>query len=283
MAKRNDAGPSVRLAVRERYKEFPPAERRLADLVLNFPGELAGYSASELSKMAETSTAAVSRFVRRLGFRSFDEMRRRAREERESGAPPYLIASHAADGGQLVGRHVETVLENVQKTFSEIDRDALAALVEAIAVAPRIWTIGYRHSQFLASYLRWSLAHARPDVRGLPNAGETLGESLVDLGAGDVLLAVAMRRRPRALLATLAAARAAGSRVALITDPGMADTQDATWVFRCESRTKGPIDDHAPVLVLLHVLVIGVIARLGADARRRLGAIDDLHTGLAEL
>ena len=43
-------------------------ERRLADVVLNFPGDLAGYTATELATISEVSNTAGSRFVRRLGF-----------------------------------------------------------------------------------------------------------------------------------------------------------------------------------------------------------------------
>ena len=74
-----------RAASRDRYASLRPAERRIADLILNFPGEIAGYSATELAVMAETSNAAVSRFVQRIGFQSYDEMRILSRELENGG------------------------------------------------------------------------------------------------------------------------------------------------------------------------------------------------------
>src|SRR5215207_4977688 len=85
------ARASVRARLRAQYEQLSPAERRLADAVLNFPGDLASYSATELAAIAEVSNTAVSRFVRRLGFANYDEMRRLARKEQEEGAPLYLL------------------------------------------------------------------------------------------------------------------------------------------------------------------------------------------------
>ena len=90
--------------IRGAYSRLSEADRRVADLILNFPGGLPGYSGSDLARMASTSNATVSRFVRKLGFADFEEMRRRARAEMESGTPVYLIGRSTIEGeGDLPG------------------------------------------------------------------------------------------------------------------------------------------------------------------------------------
>ena len=76
--------------VREALGALPPTERRLGEFVLDFPGNLSSYSASELARLTGVSNASVTRFVRRLGYESYDEARRHAREAGSSGAPLYL-------------------------------------------------------------------------------------------------------------------------------------------------------------------------------------------------
>ena len=100
-------------------------------------------------------------------------------------------------------------LDNLRATFSVIDPQTLAQLGEEIARARRVFIIGFRHGFYLAGYFCWSLAHARPDVWLLPRGGETLGESLVDAGAGDVVVAFAFRRRVASLGRVLDAVREA--------------------------------------------------------------------------
>jgi DNA-binding MurR/RpiR family transcriptional regulator len=297
----HDPKKTIHALVRADYDAMTPTERRLADLILNFPGELAGYSASELAEMAGTSKSAVSRLVRRLGFQSYDDLRRRARAEREAGAPLYLLdqsfgdadchavaptgvnAGPADPGAGLIERHVETAIDNLRASFSATEIKQIKELASALAEARYVWIVGFRHGHFLAGYLRWSLAHVRPNVRLLPQTGETLGENLVDVGSDDIMFMFAFRRRVPLIGSMIAAARAAGARVVVATDPGMVTDGGAEWVIRLQSRTRGPIDDHASAIVLAHVITEQVIARLGHAARRRFGRIDDLHCDLAEL
>jgi len=270
--------------IREAYETLSPADCRLADLILNFPGELPSYSASELARMALTSKAAVSRFVRRLGFANYEEMRRRAREELESGTPVYLIGQGPPGNAvDLLDRHAKAAAENIKQTAAAVDRVDFAALIDRIATARQVWIAGFRHGFAIANYLRWSLAHTRSDVRLLPAAGDTFGEHLVDLGPDDVLVVVALRRRVPAIAALTKLAAQAGAPVAVITDPGMIDTQHITWTLRIFSQTRGPVDDHASVLMIAHAITEHVIARLGPLARDRFARIDGIHEALEEL
>lgn len=275
---------SLHARVRAQYEQLSPVERRLADVVLNFPGDLASYSATELAGISEVSNTAVSRFVRRLGFANFDEMRRLARQEQEEGSPLYLLGrSTSAPSVLLAERHVETATANLRRTFSENTPETLSAISSALAEARNVWVCGFRHGRFLADYLRWSLAHARPGVRRLPGDGETLGETLIDVGAGDVVVVFAMRRRVPAIAALVRTAAEQGAKVALITDPGMVNTAGAAWAVRCQTRTRGPIDDHASALAVSHVLTEQVIVALQQASSARLGGIDDIHDRLDEL
>ena len=270
--------------IRGQFADLSPSDRRLANVVLNFPGDIAGYSATELATLAEVSNAAVSRFVRRLGFANYDEMRRLARKEQEEGAPLYLMDKASAQlETRLIERHVEAVINNLQGTFTAAAIGTIESLAEATVTAPQVWTVGFRHGRFLADYLRWSLAHARPRVRSFPAAGETIGETMVDVGAGDVIILYALRRRVAGIQSILEAARTIGVQLAIVTDGGMVDTDGAKWVFRCQTRTRGPIDDHASAIAFAHVLTEQVIIRLKGTARQRLGEIDDLHDQMGEL
>jgi DNA-binding MurR/RpiR family transcriptional regulator len=270
--------------IRDAYGDLAPAERRLADLILHFPGDMHGYTASELARMAETSNAAMSRFVRRLGFSGFEDMRIFARKESENGSPVLLMGRRSLQpNSNLLGRHAETVIGNIRRTVAGIDANSWASLVAAVAEARRVWIGGFRHGYYIAGYLRWSLAHVRDAVSLLPNAGETFGETLVDAGAEDVGILLAMRRRVPATAKLAKFFKGAGLRVALITDSSMAETFEADWVLRCASRTPGAVDDHASAIVLTHALTEALIGQLGRDAHKRFSTIDKCHNLLSEL
>lgn len=66
----SDVTKSFLLRIRDALPELHPSEQKLAKLVLDFPGEMAGYTATEIAELANVSNAAVSRFVRRIGYGS---------------------------------------------------------------------------------------------------------------------------------------------------------------------------------------------------------------------
>lgn len=270
--------------IRGAYSRLSEADRRVADLILNFPGGLPGYSGSDLARMASTSNATVSRFVRKLGFADFEEMRRRARAEMESGTPVYLIGRSTIEGeGDLLDRHAETAIDNIRRSAASIDREDFGAMIEAVASARRVWIAGFRHGYAIANYLRWSLAHARSEVHLLPASGDTLGEHLVDMSSDDVLIVLAFRRRVPAIAALCQFAADTKVAVAILTDPGLVEDHSATWLFPIFCQTRGPIDDHAAALVMAHAITESVIAKLGSAARDRFANIDSVHDALDEL
>ena len=90
--------------VRRKLPELHPAERRLGELVCDFPGELASYSASELAALAGVSNATVTRFVRRLGYKSYEDARRDARDEASSGSRSINTKSARSPGSSRPNR-----------------------------------------------------------------------------------------------------------------------------------------------------------------------------------
>ncbi|WP_454006545.1 MurR/RpiR family transcriptional regulator [Alcaligenes sp. Marseille-Q7550] len=73
--------------IREILNDLSPSERRLAEFALDFPGDLAGYTASELASLAHVSNATVTRFIRRLGYTNYEAARKQVRSEKNAGSP----------------------------------------------------------------------------------------------------------------------------------------------------------------------------------------------------
>jgi DNA-binding MurR/RpiR family transcriptional regulator len=267
--------------VRDCYADLSPTERRLADIVLEFPGEIASYSASELARIAKVSNAAVSRFVQRLGFRNYEEMRVLAREGKSSGSPLYLLGQDGDDDG--IQAHLKSSSDNILDTFRHIDPAVIEEVATAIAAARQVWLVGFRNGHFLAGYLRWQFIQVRDGVRLVPARGETLGEYLAGLTRDDVVVVFGLRRRVPQIGKIVGAAGRIGARIAYIADHGMAEDTRATWLLRCSTRAPGPLDNHTAVLTLCHILAGRLIERMGAAGRKRLACIEEFHEALDEL
>src|SRR6478736_10073993 len=92
--------PSFLARAREALDSLHPAERRLGEFVCDFPGELASYSAQELAALAHVSKATVSRFVQRLGYDNYEEARRHARADKQTGSRLFLATATDSGGEQ---------------------------------------------------------------------------------------------------------------------------------------------------------------------------------------
>ena len=270
--------------IRERYETLPSSERKIADLILEFPGEVAAYSATELAELAGSSKAAVTRLIRRLGFDSFEEARRAARDAQNWGSPLYLLPrkpDHTGVGGRIQ-RHVEQDIQNISATFDALDTAAINEIVTAILKARRVFVYGYRNSHYLAGYFSFQLIQGRPDVHLLPAVGATLAEYVADMTGKDLVVVIGFRRRVPEVKRLLQSASAAGSRILYITDSSAGSQSNANWTIHCSVRGQDLFDRYAGAISLLHFLSVSLMTHSGDTGRSRLKTIENLHEDLHE-
>lgn len=268
--------------VRRILPDLHPAELKLGQLVCDFPGELASYSASELAKLAGVSKATVSRFVRRLGYDSYEEARRHAREEKVSGSRLYLgKAKVASTHDPRV--YAETDVRNVERTLAGIGPDEIDRLAVDILAARKVWLIGFRVGAPLAQYLQWQLLQVIENAVALPGAGQTMGEHLASLHPDDVVILFGVRRRVAQMDKILSGVEKSGSKLAYITDESEPLRKGADWHFRCITESSGPLFSHVGVMALLNLVANRTIDAAEDNGRRRLASIEAANDLLGEL
>ena len=280
--------PSAALEVRIRacYEGLPGSEARVADVLLDHPGRLATHSATELAADAGVSKAAVTRLIQRLGYHSHAAARSEARLAQQWGAPLYLQAKASPVEGHRAAyaQHVAADQQSLAHTLQGLDERALDGSVRALAGAGRVVVLGFRNSAWLALYARIQLGLLRPAVDLAPLPSQTLSESLVGLGRGDVILAVGMRRRVPSFAAALHAARAEGVRIVLLTDPtGVADVPGADWTLGCHCRGAAMFDTYVAAVSVINFLAAQVAAQLGTQALQRLQGVERWHGRLGDM
>ena len=268
------------------YEGLPGSEARVADVLLNHPGRLATHSATELAADAGVSKAAVTRLLKRLGYDSHAAARSEARLARQWGAPLYLQSDASPGDGRKAAyaQHVAADQQSLAHTLHGLDEAALDGSVLALARASRVLVLGFRNSAWLALYARIQLGLLRPAVDLAPLPSQTLSESLVGLGRGDVILAVGMRRRVPGFAAAIQAARAEGARIVLLTDPtGVADVPCVDWTLGCHCRGAAMFDTYVAAVSVINFLCAQVAAQLGTAALHRLQGVEQWHGRLGDM
>ncbi|WP_244499489.1 MurR/RpiR family transcriptional regulator [Rhizobium sp. AC44/96] len=275
--------PSFLARAREALDSLHPAERRLGEFVCDFPGELAAYSASELATLAQVSNATVSRFVKRLGYENYEEARRHARAETQTGSRLFLSKAADSAGIQSLQAHVAQSMENIEGTFLAITDGQINSAVDAILTARKTWVLGFRSSHAFADYLRWQMTQVIENIVSLPGGGETLGEHLISVTPDDVFIVFGLRRRIAKMDAILAMIEKSGAKLLYITDEGVSPRSTATWHLRCQTLAPGPLFNHVAVMALCHLLVTRAIEKSSTAGRKRLRGIEAVGDLLEEL
>ncbi|TYC52286.1 MurR/RpiR family transcriptional regulator [Rhodobacterales bacterium] len=259
-----------------------PAERRLGEFLLDFPGELGSYDAQELARLCDVSKATVSRFVRRIGFESYDKAKKAVRDERDTGSRVFFAHAEPEANAAALALDMREEKENLDWTFSKLSAADLDALALAAISTRKVWITGQRISHSFAHYLYWQLTKIVSEVAVFPQGGETLGEHVAHIAEGDLVIAIMLRRRMAGTRRLLDAVLVRGAQLALISDESMPRYQGARWHFHCRTHSDGPQFNHAAVLALCHQIVVRATLKSGREGRERLRAVDAVNEKLLQ-
>jgi len=266
------------LRIRSSYDGLPARERALADLLLEFPGDVAIYSATDLAKRAKVSNAAVTRLIKRLGYSDYREAQDEVRAQQSTGQPLYLNNSlvQPPTQGDSPTLHLERDIMNLRATFEGLSPLDMEDAVRAVLKAEQVWTIGFRNSYFFASYFRRQLNQARPRVHLLPLPGQVVMEDLGAATSKDLVVVIGMRRRVALLNQVMKYLHSRKVPILYITDHRSVRTAKfARWIFRCHARGVSLFDTYVPAISLLNYLSTEIMAQAGSAGRRRLKQIEE--------
>lgn len=270
------------LLIHEAYAALPEGERRIADSLLSNPAELAVLTATELAADAGVSNATVSRFFKRLGFDSFEQARQMARRMRATGSP--LYTGGRAPANERISDFLMSEIAVLEGTLTCLNPMTLREAVAAIATAPRIRTVGYRNSHFLAQYLTAQLSQMRRAVAPLLLPGQTQAEGIALLEEGDLAIVIGLRRRPTGFSRVVEEISLRGAKILLLTDRTVREAPAfATWTIECQVDTPQFADAYSGALSVLRLIAIETRRALGASGQDYLENVEKLRERLQEL
>jgi DNA-binding MurR/RpiR family transcriptional regulator len=261
--------------IEARAAALPPAERRVAEVVLADPSAAVFATVAELGRRAHTSGATVVRLADRLGYdgwvglqsaarASLDQLRPASIRIRETGVDDVLGATAAREA------------DNVLRTLDAVDRRAFERAVRLLADRRRaVLVLAGAAEDGIGAALHDALDLLRPGVTRLGGSPVAVASRLAHLDDGDVLVAIDLRRYERWVLDAAAQARDAAGVVVALTDSPLSPLAGLAEVtFTVTAEGAGPFDSHVGTLALANALVTGVAERLRRPATDRLDRVE---------
>jgi DNA-binding MurR/RpiR family transcriptional regulator len=268
------------MEVAERITEsgtnLTPAERRVADVVLQRPQLVAFGTVAELASEAGSGAATVVRLAAKLGFDGFTSLQDAVQAELAHRLRPAAERIRQPVAADVVGRTMATELDNVQSTLEQADREAFDRTVAALSSrTARVAVLSGEASAGIAHQAVGELSLLREGVELVVGTEVAVVRAIALLGPGDACLVIDLRRYDRWVLE---AARLAGERgVTLIalTDSALSPLAlEADASFTVVAASAGPFDSHVATLALLNAMVAAVADRLRTSATDRLDRIE---------
>ncbi|MGQ0830322.1 MAG: MurR/RpiR family transcriptional regulator [Microthrixaceae bacterium] len=262
--------------VERHASSLPPAERRVAAAVLADPASAAFSTVADLGRRAGTSGATVVRMAERLGYDGWVGLQSEARAALDQQLRPATERIREAAGGDVITQTAAREADNLQRTFTGIDRTRFDLAVSYLADRDRtVHVLAGDAETGIGTFLVDALDHLRPGVTRVAGSSATVARRLAHLRAGDVVVAIDFRRYERWVLDALADAEASKAMVVAVTDSVLSPlARPAAVTFVVHAEGAGPFDSHVGTLALVNALASGVARRLRRSAAARLDRVE---------
>jgi DNA-binding MurR/RpiR family transcriptional regulator len=274
-----DLSPMVR--IRSLLPGLARAEQRVAQVVLDSPAAVAHRSITEVADLAGTSETTVTRFCKAIGVGGYPELRLALAA---ATAGPSAVREREMGGEIEPGDDLARVARKVafadaraiEETVEQLDIVALAAVVDALTVAPRADLYGVGASGLVAADFQHKLNRIGRVALSWSDPHAALTAAAV-LQPGDVAVGVSHTGSTTDTVDFLAeAARRGAVTVAVTNYPRSAITEVATHVITTAARETsfrtGAMASRIAAITVLDSVYVAVARRLAEQSRTALAA-----------
>ncbi|NLD05835.1 MAG: MurR/RpiR family transcriptional regulator [Synergistaceae bacterium] len=255
---------------------LPPAQRKIAEYMLENKLESIFLTALQIGKNAGSSEASAIRLASNLGFSSFPEFIKSLQEEAKNQLSTLgRLQMHKLkpQTGGMVARIINSDLEQAGLTLSTVNDESIKNLAAKICSSEAIFIIGLRSTRSLSVYMEYYLSWFFSNVF-LPTT-DTIGNNLVSAPKNSIVIGISFPRYTRQTVECIALAKKNKFLTAAITDSPfspLAKAADMSIISPCAHIAH--IDSLLIPMGLINTLLIQVAEQLGPKALKRLKELE---------
>ena len=184
--------------LQEKDSTFSKGQRRIARYITESYDKAAFMTANRLGKTVGVSESTVVRFAVDLGFDGYPSMQKAMQEmvlNRLTSVQRIEVANNRLGDQDIVSMVLHSDMEKLRKTGEILDRDEFNAAVNAIIKAKRVYILGVRSVEPLASFLGYYLNYMFNNVHIISGFSTVeMFEKIVGVNPEDVVIAFSFPR-----------------------------------------------------------------------------------------
>ncbi|MBE7030941.1 MAG: MurR/RpiR family transcriptional regulator [Ruminococcaceae bacterium] len=260
---------------------FSKSQKRIASYIMEHYDKAAFMTAAKLGKVTEVSESTVVRFAVELGFDGYPRFQKALQElirNKLTSVQRMEITTSKMGEQDILRTVLLSDAEKLRSTLDEVDKEAFAGAVEAIAGAKRIYILGARSCYALASFLSFYLNLIFPNVKMVSNSAATeTFEQMFRAGEGDVVIGISFPRYSRRTVNALAYAAGQGAKVIAITDSARSPiTGNAAHTLVARSDMSSFVDSLVAPLSIINALIVALVMRNKDEVAETFGRLEHI-------
>lgn len=261
--------------------EFSKGQKRIARYILDHYDKAAYMTASRLGSIVEVSESTVVRFAIEVGFDGYPEMQRALQElirTRLTAVQRVDVTNNLIGDDDVLDKVLGADSEKIRRTLDEIDRKSFNDAVDKIAGAGSIYIIGVRSSSTLAGFLNFNLRMILDNVKLVgTSSGSEIFEQIMNIGRGDVLIAISFPRYSKRIINAVEYAQSAGADVISITDSRQSPiAAGANQLLLARSDMVSFVDSLVAPLSIINAVIVAVARKKPDEVRERLEKLEHI-------
>ncbi|OXI17567.1 sap1 transcriptional regulator SapR [Burkholderia sp. AU15512] len=277
--------------VESRYAELTPTAKRIASYMLANLDRLGLETADQIAQQAGTSGISVGRFLRSVGYRNLDDLKR---ELRGGGDRPWMITDRLDEYRRVAGTQpagaggndsegplassLERELDAIRHVYRLAEGAVFAQVADRIAQADAVFILGIQSTRGISNAFSSYLEYLRPRVFYSDGQSGSYVDSLNSEFERPYCIVTDTRAYSRSARRYCQAAAERGQPFALVTDLSCPWARD--WpadLLQVKTDVGQFWDSLAPLTCLFNLLITAVVDRLGPAIDRRVARNRELQ------
>ncbi|WP_175674261.1 sap1 transcriptional regulator SapR [Burkholderia ambifaria] len=280
--------------VESRFAELTPTAKRIASYMLANLDRLGLETADQIAQQAGTSGISVGRFLRSVGYRNLDDLKRELRggadrpwmitdrldEYRRANGTPGTQAAATHSGDRALTSSLDRELDAIRHVYRLAEEPVFAQVADRIAHADAVFILGIQSTRGISNAFSSYLEYLRPRVFYSDGQSGSYVDSLNSEFERPYCIVTDVRAYSRSARRYCQAAAERGQPFALVTDLYCPWARE--WpadLLQVKTDVGQFWDSLAPLTCLFNLLTTAVVDRLGPAIDRRVARNRELqHT-----
>ena len=257
-------------AIQSKMGTFSKGQKLIGRYILENYDKAAFMTAARLGQAVKISESTVVRFAAELGYDGYPAMQK-AMQEMIRGkltTVQRIEVSYDRLGSQdVLDKVVQSDIEKLRMTLSELKREDFDGAVNAIVGARRIYILGVRSSAALSDFLAFYFKLIFDNVCQVQTSlASEMFEQMLRVGEGDVVIGISFPRYSTRSVRAMEFARDQGATVVAITDSEMSPLYDtANYRLLAKSDMISFADSLVAPLSIINALIVAVGRKKSAE------------------